>query len=98
MSALLDSFVSEYEWQDRAACRGPQAVVFYPPPRSERRDEKREREQSAKDICAQCSVIDTCLEHAIVTGEVHGVWGGTNEIERRNLVLDREHTKTVHLI
>ena len=84
MSALLVD-----QWQDKAACRGPQARVFFPPPRTERRDEKAEREALAKAICDQCSVVDDCLEHALQVGEQHGIWGGRNEIERRNLLLER---------
>ena len=84
MSALLVE-----EWQDRAACRGPQAAVFFPPPRTERRDEKAEREARAKAICGQCSVIADCLDHALDVGEAHGIWGGRNEIERRNMLLLR---------
>ena len=32
---------SQAEWQLKAACRGPQAAVFFPPTTPERRDEKR---------------------------------------------------------
>ena len=41
-------------WQARAACRGPQAAVFFPPTHAERKDEKQAREQRAKAICATC--------------------------------------------
>ena len=39
-------------WQARAACRGPHASVFFPPPQFERKDEKAAREEQAKTICA----------------------------------------------
>ena len=39
-------------WQARAACRGPHASVFFPPPQFERKDEKQAREEQAKAICA----------------------------------------------
>ena len=39
---------SQAEWQLKAACRGPQAAVFFPPTTPERRDEKRFRETIAK--------------------------------------------------
>ncbi len=73
-------------WQDRAACRGPQAEVFFPPSRPERREEKRRREARAKAICATCPVCTTCLDHALGLGEQHGIWGGLNENERRALL------------
>ena len=73
------------EWQLRAACRGPQAVVFFPPTQPERRDEKRFREERAKEICGGCSVRGDCLEYALSIREQHGIWGGLSEAERRSL-------------
>ncbi len=74
------------EWQARAACRGPQAVAFYPPAGGERRDEKRLRELEAKEICDYCAVAGRCLEVALASREAYGIWGGTNENERRVLI------------
>ena len=74
------------EWQVKAACRGPQAAVFYPPGSGGSRDDKRLRELRAKAICDRCVVAGQCLEFAVDCGEVHGVWGGTNEYERRVLL------------
>jgi WhiB family redox-sensing transcriptional regulator len=74
------------EWQVRAACRGPQAVVFFPPSHFERKDEKLEREARAKGICASCTVREPCLGFALSIREPHGIWGGLNEVERRNLL------------
>lgn len=75
------------EWQLRAACRGPHASVFFPPPYAEKREEKRRRELRAKDICAACSVRSDCLQYALDIDEQHGIWGGLNETERRDLLL-----------
>lgn len=76
---------SQAEWQFRAACRGPQSAVFFPPPTPERRDEKRFREDSAKAICKTCPVQSPCLDYALSIREQHGIWGGLSEAERRNL-------------
>jgi WhiB family transcriptional regulator, redox-sensing transcriptional regulator len=76
-------------WQQQAECRGPQAAVFFPPPRHERRDEKLEREQRAKAICQQCAVRPECLSYAIDIKEQHGIWGGQSESERRHLIAVR---------
>ena len=76
----------EDEWQLRAACRGPHSEVFYPPSNLERRDEKAAREERAKEICRTCPVKQPCLEYALRIRENHGIWGGLNEAERRNLV------------
>ena len=77
---------TENAWQLKAACRGPQAIVFFPPSQFERKDEKIEREMRAKRICAQCSVRQACLEYAIEIREQHGIWGGLNENERKSLL------------
>jgi len=70
-------------WQLKAACRGPQAAVFFPPPQFERKADRLERERRAKRICQQCEVRDECLEYSIEIREPHGIWGGLNEAERR---------------
>jgi len=72
-------------WQARAACRGPQAAVFFPPTHAERKDDKLARETRAKAICATCVVARECLEYAIRIREPHGIWGGLNEAERKQL-------------
>lgn len=73
-------------WQEKAACRGPQASVFFPPTTFERKDEKEAREVRAKAICATCSVRKPCLEFAIRIREPHGIWGGLNETERKQVL------------
>ena len=72
-------------WQMKAACRGPQAAVFFPPTSFERKDEKEERELRAKGICQTCAVRKPCLEYALRIREPHGIWGGLNELERKQV-------------
>jgi WhiB family redox-sensing transcriptional regulator len=69
-------------WQLKAACRGPQAEVFFPPSHFEREDR-------AKGICKTCSVRQPCLAYAIRIREPHGIWGGLNEVERKQYVAQR---------
>ena len=64
---------NEEAWQAKAACRGPQAVVFFPPSQFERKEEKAEREERAKAICAQCHVREPCLSYALRIREQHGL-------------------------
>ena len=71
------------EWQIKAACRGPQAAVFYPPTQTERRPEKAERERRAVAICESCSSQNDCRDFAISVREQHGIWGGLTESQRR---------------
>ena len=79
----------EDTWQPRAACRGPQSAVFFPPTQFERKEEKLERERRAKEICQGCSVRQDCLEYAIGIREPHGIWGGLNEVERKQVLARR---------
>ena len=74
------------EWATAAACRGAQREAFFPPNAIERREERLEREAVAKRICAGCAVLDQCLELAVRNHEIHGIWGGLNEEERRVLL------------
>jgi WhiB family redox-sensing transcriptional regulator len=76
-------------WQVKAACRGPQAAVFFPPSHFERKDEKLEREVRAKAICETCSVREPCLSFAVKIREPHGIWGGLNELERKQVIAQR---------
>lgn len=76
---------SEELWQARAACRGPQAAAFFPPSHFERKDEKADREARAKAICRSCPVQKECLDYALRIREPHGIWGGLNEVERKEL-------------
>ena len=82
MSALR----TDDAWQVKAACRGPQAAVFFPPASFERKDEKADRERRAKSICATCAARKPCLEYALRIREPHGIWGGLSENERRRML------------
>ena len=73
-------------WRTRAACRGPETALFFPPSNTERREDREVREARAKAICRECLVQRECLEYAIRLGEMHGIWGGLNETERRGLL------------
>src|SRR5579864_1481118 len=76
-------------WQAKAACRGPQAAVFFPPTSFERKHEKEIRESRAKAICASCSVRRPCVVYALRIREPHGIWGGLTEIERKQVLARR---------
>lgn len=62
-------------WSAAAACRGLDVRLFYP--------DSGRRSGPAIAVCSGCPVRTACLEHAVVTGERHGVWGGKSEDERR---------------
>lgn len=58
------------EWRQHAACRGLDVSMFY----AERGDHQ--TYEAAKDVCAQCSVVDECAEHARDNSLRTGIWGG----------------------
>ncbi len=76
----------ENSWQLKAACRGPQSAAFFPPAQVERKEEKLARERRAKSICSNCLVRRDCLDYAIRIRETHGIWGGLNEVERKQIL------------
>ena len=74
------------EWQRHAACKGPKAELFFPPTvaRSARRTAWRAsatRRRSARR--ARCAA--SACTYALRIREAHGIWGGTTELERRDL-------------
>lgn len=76
-------------WQHYGACRGEDSVYFFAPNYFEKRAEKNAREAVAKALCARCPVRVPCLEFALDTRETHGIWGGSNEMERRAMLRER---------
>lgn len=73
---------TDFVWRDFAACLDHTKAVFFPA--GESGAAARQLEQ-VKQICAGCPVQIECLEYAVETGQRFGVWGGTDEEERRPL-------------
>ena len=76
----------EFDWQAEARCRGSDANLFFTPTHLEGKEERTAREGQAKAICSACAVRRDCLDFALFTRESHGIWGGLNEQERRQLL------------
>lgn len=74
----------ELEWRMLGACRGLDASIFYP--------ERDEDADVAKQVCAECSVQQTCLEYALREREKAGVWGGATERDRRRILRQRRRS------
>jgi WhiB family redox-sensing transcriptional regulator len=68
-------------WSARAACRGLDPTIFFPPTDDDA--------GAAKDVCGACPVRELCLEHALGHREREGVWGGCTERERRRIIRRR---------
>lgn len=64
-------------WQSKANCRGESTEAFYPEP-------DKSRDAAVKNLCDTCPVRTECLEHALTYGE-WGIWGGTDDKERRRI-------------
>jgi WhiB family redox-sensing transcriptional regulator len=86
-SSLARLFMVEPEndWRMRSACRGLDPEMFFSPDGFETKQEKDEREEAAKAVCATCPVREECLDYALKAGERYGIWGGLTELERRSL-------------
>ncbi|MFC5638850.1 WhiB family transcriptional regulator [Streptomyces bullii] len=71
------------EWLRRAACVGEDPELFFPVGTSgpALRDV-----DAAKRVCARCEVATDCLTFALSSGQAAGVWGGTCEEERLELL------------
>lgn len=71
------------EWLRRAACVGEDPELFFPVGTSgpALRDV-----DAAKRVCARCPVITECLAFALSSGQTSGVWGGTCEVERADML------------
>ena len=70
------------DWRDQAACRDTDPDLFFPVGST---GPAIEQIAAAKLVCRKCDVQDACLEFALATNQEAGVWGGTDEDERRKL-------------
>ncbi|MBK1787010.1 WhiB family transcriptional regulator [Prauserella sp. ASG 168] len=70
-------------WSERAACRDEDPELFFPVT-----DMGPGAQQTARAtaICASCPVRAQCLQYALDGGLDFGIFGGTSERERRDLV------------
>lgn len=75
MNASTDK---ELVWKKDAKCKNKGAEFFFP----SRYDQLAIR--NAKEFCKGCPVMEPCLEFGL-TLHVHGVWGGTSELERKRI-------------
>ncbi len=72
---------SATSWMSGGNCRNYPPAVFFP---SDGVGVDR-----ARKICADCPVVEQCLEYALVQRIEHGVWGGCSERERRRILKRR---------
>ena len=78
LPALDAPLLEERPWAVYSSCREAEPEVFFASTRAD--------ERAAIAVCNTCAVADQCIEFAIETRERFGVWGGTNERERRRML------------
>jgi len=69
------------EWRLRAACRGEDPELFFPPGR----EDGPGWGARARAVCRRCAVRRDCLAYALAAPE-EGVWGGLPPAGRESLL------------
>ena len=85
ISRLPRPVADEWEWQYQGSCRELPSEMFFHPD-GERGPRRRNRENTAKAICASCPVIAACRAHALAVQEPYGIWGGLSEDDRLAII------------
>ena len=71
------------QWAGRRACKDSSPAMFFP-------EDREETSHEAFALCFRCECRAVCSEYAIEQGEVHGIWGGLTQAERRKIISARE--------
>jgi len=74
---------ADADWRSRGACLSADPELFFP---MSSVGPSVEQLSQAKMICTRCPVRVKCLEFTLATQQVHGIWGGTSEEERRRIL------------
>jgi WhiB family redox-sensing transcriptional regulator len=85
LSALATSTAlanADLSWRREASCRDTNPDLFFPVGTT---GAALVQIAEAKAVCATCPVQHLCLQFALATNQDSGVWGGTDEEERRKL-------------
>lgn len=75
------------DWRARGACTAADPDLFFPVSAA---GPSLRQEQRAKAVCAGCQVRPECLQYALSTGQVYGVWGGHSADELTKLRRNRQ--------
>ncbi|GHB03691.1 transcriptional regulator WhiB [Streptomyces tendae] len=70
------------DWRSKAACRYEDPDLFFPIGNT---GPALGQVEEAKAVCRGCPVMERCLQWALESGQEHGVWGGTDEADRRRM-------------
>ena len=75
---MIGGFQTPPAWTSRALCAETMPDEFFP--------SQGESPKRAKLICGSCPVTTECLTYALENREPYGVWGGTTERERDQIL------------
>ena len=75
------------DWSSSAACGSAEPDLFFPVSASV---SNLTQVTQAKALCGICLVRRECLDFAVRTRQMHGVWGGMTEEERYPLIRARQ--------
>jgi WhiB family transcriptional regulator, redox-sensing transcriptional regulator len=78
------------DWRAHGACLSADPDLFFPISSA---GPSARQVARAKSVCASCPVRRECLDFALNTHQVHGVWGGTSAEERQFIRGHRAHTR-----
>lgn len=67
------------EWMVDGLCRQVDPDLFFP-------DSGANTTRHARRVCEACPVMDECLQYALDHPGILGVWAGTTENQRRNMI------------
>ena len=95
VSSFLKPTHSEWEWQEQGSCRDSDTSTFFLE-HNLRAKAKKEKEAIAISICNGCPVKLKCLDHALNTPEIYGVWGGMTE-EQRHFIMRKRGIRVDYL-
>jgi WhiB family transcriptional regulator, redox-sensing transcriptional regulator len=82
-SPWLAQLIAGEHWRTIAACRSADPDLFFPVSASAN---NLQQVADAKAICACCLVRRECLDFALRTRQLHGIWAGMTEEERYPLM------------
>lgn len=80
---MIDPAYLPPAWMIQGRCAEVDTELFFP----EKGDSA--SAEYARRICMQCEVKAECLEYALDNNERYGIWGGTNERDRRPMLKAR---------
>ncbi|MCX5346139.1 WhiB family transcriptional regulator [Streptomyces atratus] len=69
-------------WRTASACKDEDPELFFPIGNT---GPALLQIEEAKAVCRRCPVMERCLQWALESGQEHGVWGGTDEDDRRRM-------------